>query len=93
MSLENQRQFVHQRDVQVALRIFDDFGGLRDADAGGLMCARRDDRAIQAVDEVGCGGRRTGRHFRDGRQAMELVAGIDAFRAVSGEKIHVELQA
>ena len=52
-AIENQRQFVDERDVDVALRVLDHFGGLGDTDARGLVRAGGDDDAVQRIDEVG----------------------------------------
>ena len=91
--VEDQRQLVDQRDVHVALRVLDDLGGLGHADAGGLVGAGGDDRAVQAIDEVGDLGRGARGDLADGREAVLLVAGIDALGAVAGKEVAVELQA
>ncbi len=48
--------------------------------------------AIELVDELRDLGRRTRSHLLDGRQAMFLVARVDALGAVAGEEILVELE-
>ena len=42
-TVEDHRQFVDQRDVDVALRVLDDLGGLGYPDAGCAVRARLDD--------------------------------------------------
>ena len=63
-------ELVDQRDVDVALRVLDDFGGLGDLDARRLVRARRDDAAIERVDVIGDLGRRARRDLLDRRQPM-----------------------
>ena len=44
---EDQRQFIHQGDVEVALGVLDDLGRLGDADAAGAVGAGSDDLAVE----------------------------------------------
>ena len=90
---EDQRQLVHERDVEIALGVLDDLCGLGDADAGGLVRAGGDDAGIKRVDGICGGGSRSAGHLQDGGEAMRLIAGIDALRAVAGEEIAVEGEA
>ena len=46
---EDQRQFVHQGDVEVALGVLDDLGRFGDADAAGAVGAGGDDLAVEDV--------------------------------------------
>src|SRR6476469_5581125 len=92
-SLENQGQLVHERDVQVTLRVFDDLRSLRDTDAGCTMRTRGYDRSVEAIYKIGCGRGGARCHFFDRGEAMQLVARIDSLRAVAREEIHVEAQA
>ena len=57
--VEDDRELVHQRDVEVALRVLDHFGGLGNAYAFRLVRAGRNDPAIEPVDEIGGFRRRT----------------------------------
>ena len=50
--LEDHRQFVHQRDVDVALGVLDDLGGLRDPDRTRAVDAGIDDRTIGGRDPL-----------------------------------------
>ena len=92
-AVEDQRELVDERDVDVALRVLDHLGRLGDADARRLVRARLDDARVQRVDEVGDFRRGARGDLLDRGQAMLLVAGVDAFRAVAGEEIAVEGQA
>ncbi len=46
----NNGQFVHQGDIQVALRVFDDLGGLGNLDGGDRINAGGNDQAVQVGD-------------------------------------------
>lgn len=48
--VEYQRQFIHQSDIDVPLRILDHLDGFRHADQRGLVLPRRDDRRIKRID-------------------------------------------
>jgi hypothetical protein len=52
-AVEDQRQFVHQGDVEVALGVLDHLGGFGHLDRAGLVGAGGDDAAIQRIDEIG----------------------------------------
>ena len=63
-TFENHRQFVHQRNIDVALRIFDDFGGLCNLDTGCLVRSRSNNRCVDAVNEITRFRSRPGGHFQ-----------------------------
>ena len=92
-AVEDQRQFVDQGDVDVALGVLDDLGRLGHADAGSLVGADGDDRAVQRIDEVGHLRGGAGGHLGDGFQAVLLVARIDPLGAVTGVEVVVEHQS
>jgi|GEM_PF-4075960 len=48
--VENNGQFVHQRDIQVALGVFDHLGGFGHLDAGCAVHAGRDNGFIECSD-------------------------------------------
>ena len=50
--LEDQRQLVHERDVEIALGVLDDLGGFGDLDRGRAVDAGGDDRAVDVGDDV-----------------------------------------
>ena len=50
--LENQRQLVHERDVEVALGVFDHLGRFGDLDRGRAVDAGRDHRSVDLGDDV-----------------------------------------
>ena len=45
--VKNDGQLIHQRDVQVALRVLDDLGGFRNLDAGGDLQSQTENNQIQ----------------------------------------------
>ena len=57
------------------------------------MGAGGDDFVVQRIDQVCHFGRGAGGDFLDGGDAVLFVARVDAFGAVAGEKINVELEA
>ncbi|MBF0245449.1 MAG: hypothetical protein HQL31_09295, partial [Planctomycetes bacterium] len=86
-AVEDQRQLVHERDVEVALRILDDLGRFGDLDRGRPENPCRDDAAVElrdrlqrrlvlAADDLD--------HLVDG---VRLVAGVDALRTVTETEI------
>ena len=92
MLVEDDRQFIDQRDVDVALGVLDDLGRLGNANAARLVRARDNDLAVQLVDELGYLRRRSRRYLFDIRHAVGFVAGIDPLGTVANEEIHVEFQ-
>ena len=92
-ALEDHRELVDQCDVDVALRVLDDFCGFGNLDARRPVRAGRDDRAIDGIDEVGGRGCRARRDLEYRRQPMFLVARVDALRAVADEEVLVQGQA
>ena len=88
-AVEEHRELVDQRDVDVALGVLDHLGGLGHADARGLVGAGGDHRAVERVDEVGDLGRRAGGDLDDAGQAVLLVARVDALRAVARVEVAV----
>src|SRR4029077_9046267 len=81
-----------ERDVDVALRVLDDLGRFRHPDAAHAARAGGHDGSVQPIDELRRFGRRTRGDLEDVRQAMLLVAGIDALRTVTDKESLVELQ-
>ena len=51
-AVEDDRELVHQRDVEVALRVLDDLRGLGDLDRRRAVDARRDDAAVERGDAL-----------------------------------------
>src|SRR5262249_42940938 len=91
--VEDDGELVHQRNVEIALRILDDLCGLRHLDRGGLVCAGRDDLTIKLIDGFGDVRRRAARHLRDARKSMMLIARIDALGAIADEEVAIEHEA
>ena len=91
--LEDEGEFVHERDVEVALGVLDHLGGLGDLDGTGFVGAGGDDAAVEGIDEVGDFRGGAGGDLFDGGQAVLLVAGVDALGAVAGVEVAVEPEA
>jgi hypothetical protein len=92
-AVEDQRQLVDQRDVHVALGVLDDLGGLRHADARGLVRAGGDDLPVQRIDPLGDLGGGAAGDLLDGGDAVFLVAGVDALGAVAAVEALVGVPA
>jgi len=85
--MEDDRQFVHQGDIDVALGIFDNLGGFGDLDRRGAMHSGLDNRLINfrhGLKRLGIAARND---LGYGLQPMHLIAGVDAFGAVSDSEI------
>ena len=54
--VEDDGEFVHERDIEVALGVFDDFGGFGDFDGRGAEHTCRDDGGVGVGDAVEGGG-------------------------------------
>ena len=50
--LEDQRQFVHEGDVEIALGVFDHLGRFGDLDRGRAMNAGRDHRSVDVGNDI-----------------------------------------
>ncbi len=81
--VEDDRQFVHQRDVEVALRILDNLRGFGDFDRRGAMQAGLDDPAIDRGDPLQRLLVLAGDDLDDGFEPVPLVAGIDALGRIA----------
>jgi len=91
--VEDDGQLVDEGDVDVALGVLDDLGGLGHLDAFGLVGADDNDLAVELVDQLGHFGRGAGSDLLDGGDAVFLVARVDALGAVAGVEVDVELEA
>ena len=91
--VENDGKFVHQRDIQITLGVFDHLGRFRDLDAGRAVDACGDDRFIQLGNQFQGVGIVAGHHLGDGRQGAFLVARIDTLRREADVEIFFPLQA
>ena len=74
--VENDRELVHQRDVEIALGIFDDFCRLRDFERGSPVDPRLDDPGVDRSDALPGRFVLTGADFDDRLQPVLLVAGL-----------------
>ena len=50
--MEDRRQLVHEGDIEIALGILDDLGGLGDLDRGRAVNAGLDHRAVDVGDDI-----------------------------------------
>ena len=94
MLVEDHRQLVHQRDVEVALGVLDDLGGLGHLDAAGAVHAggdRRSRRARPPLSSVAAVI--AGDDLHDLGDGVFLVAGIDALRRVADVEVLLPLHA
>ncbi len=92
-SIEYLREFVHESDIHISLRVLDDFRGLSNLDGGSLVRSVDEDRVVDSVHKVS-NLRSTARSYlTDFLHSVLLVAGVDALRRVTGEKVDVELQS
>ena len=82
-AVKDKRQLVHQGNVDIPLRVFNDFGRFRHFDRACPVRSGLHDTCVKIVDKLGCCSIRSRSHLGDRRQAMLLVAGIDPLRAVS----------
>lgn len=92
-ALEDDREFVDEGDVQVALAVFYDLGGFGHFEAAGFPGAGFDDAVVEGVHLIRHFGRAAAGDFADGGQGVDFVAGVDALGAVTAEEILVVLEA
>ena len=91
--VEDEGQLVDEGNVDVALGVFDHFGGFGHFDAAGFVGAGHDDLVVQGVYQVGNCWRGARGYFLDGGNAVLFVARVDALGAVATEKVFVEGEA
>ena len=75
--IENDCQLIDEGDVQVTLRVLDDFGGFSNANTLGFVGTGGDNAGLELIDffcDLGCGARR---YLEDIGQAVQFVAGVD----------------
>ena len=90
--LKHFRQFVHERDVEIALGVLDNFGRFRDLDGRRAVHTGFHNRFIDGSDDIkGCGVL-AGDDFGDGFKAVDLIARIDAFGRIAEREINAALQ-
>ena len=91
--VKNDGQLIHQRDVQVALRVLNDLGGFRNLDAGGTVDARTHDRPVQIRQQIQRRRVASGNNLLDGFKRMHLVAGVDPLRRIAHREVGSAPQA
>ncbi len=90
--VEDLAELVDEGDVDVALAVLDDLGGLGDLDGGGEVGAGGDDGGIDFVDILTNGRGGSGSDLADVLDGVLLVAGVDALGGVAREEAFVELE-
>ena len=89
---KNYRKLIHQCNVQIALGVFNDFGGFCHLDAAGLVRPCANDLAVQRIHRLGHLGGAAAGDFFDGSEGVDFVARVDALGTVAAEKILIEFQ-
>ena len=92
-ALENHRKFVHQRNVQVALGVFNHFGCFGNPDGAGTVNSGSNHGCINIGHDVQRGGIGARHNFLDFGKSMFAVARINSLRAVADCEVCTELQA
>src|SRR5688500_3667938 len=85
--MEDERQFVHQRNVQVSLRVFDDLGGLCNHDAGRAINTGGNNLFVRPGDAFQRFWRVTGYYFDYSGQGVLAIARVDSLRRIADEKV------
>eukprot|EP01022_Parablepharisma_sp_SALTPOND_P004211 TRINITY_DN118_c1_g1_i1.p1 TRINITY_DN118_c1_g1~~TRINITY_DN118_c1_g1_i1.p1 ORF type:complete len:1598 (-),score=548.50 TRINITY_DN118_c1_g1_i1:18136-22929(-) len=91
--VEDDGEFVHQRDVEVALGVLDHLGGFGHLDAGGTMHAGGDDGFVELCDLFQGVLVIAGDDLEDGGQGVLLVARVDALGGEADVEVLAPLQA
>jgi hypothetical protein len=86
-AVEDQRQLVHQRDVEIALGVLDDLGRLGDLDRRRAVDAGGDHRGVGPGDALERLRRVARDHLDDALEGVLLVAGVDALGRVAEEEV------
>ncbi len=82
-AVEDERELVHERDVDVALRVLDDLRGLGDLDRRRAVHAGVDDPAVGSRDALERLGILARDDLHDALERVLVVAGVDALGRVS----------
>jgi hypothetical protein len=85
--VEDDRQFVHQGDVEIALGVLDDLGCLGHLDAGRRIDAGGDHAGIHLANSLEGFGGIAGDHLDDLGQRPLLVARVDPLGRIADEEI------
>jgi len=86
-TVEDQGEFVHQGDVEVALGVLDDLGGFGDLDRTGAVHPGGNHRGIQLGDGFGGGAIIAGDDFHDAGDGAFLVARVDPLGRVADVEV------
>ena len=91
--MEDDRQLVHQRDIEVTLRVFDHLRSFGHLDRAGAIHAGRHDTAVDLGDAIQRRGRIPRDDLHDPGQRVLPVARVDALRRIPDEEILFPFQA
>src|SRR6185369_10492342 len=91
--VEDDGQLVHERDVQVALRVLDDLAGLGRLDARAAVDAGLHHALVEPCDALERVGRVAGDDLHHAGQLVLAVARVDALGAVADEEVALPREA
>ncbi len=91
--MKNQCQFIHQRDIEIALRIFDDLGRFGDFNARCAMNPGFDDHSIGLGHNLQRLLVLCRHHLDDPFKGMFFVPRIDTLRGIPDLEINTALHA
>ena len=91
--VEDHREFVHQRDVEVALGVFDDLGGFGHLDRAGRVDAGGDHGAVNLFNLLEGFRGVAGDDLHDLGDGAFLVARVDALGGVADVEVLLPLEA
>src|SRR5574343_385439 len=85
--VENDRKFIHQRNIQVTLRVFDNLCSFGNLNAGGRIDAGGNNASVNLLNfckSVRCV---SGNNLDDLGDCAFFIAWVDAFRRITHEKV------
>ena len=91
--IENDCQFVHKCDIDITLRIFDDFCRFGHFDRRNEMGSRGDNAGIKCIDFLPDLRSTSAGNLFDFSHCMLFISRINPFRAVTAEEIDVKFQS
>jgi len=87
------RQFIHKSNINISLRVFNNFRSLCHFHGRSQMCACRYHRSIHLIYFLPHFQSRTGSYFLDPLHRMLFVTRIYSLRRITGKEVHIEFQA
>ena len=86
-------QLVDKGYIDIALAVFDNFGGLGNTYGGGLVGTVEEHGVVEAVHKVGCLGSGARRDLDYGLDGVLRVGGVDALGAIADKEVDVVYQS